>query len=389
MKRVLIYCDDFFPNNTGYANAFLGLIESLLTNTSDIYIEVITTFPLGDNIEIERKNLRITRLKNIKIPKIGFLIKSICNSIFINRYFFKKEFDLLFVETFDNVFFLSFLSKRICKKTLVRVHSTSDTEYTFFSHSFLFNIRRFIIKKFIIKKIKFFASTNNFHIDFMKKHYFKDNVIEIGEKAFFLIPNTTSIDAEDIVIKNTNSDKIKLMMLGRMDDLGFNQKGFFDFLLSLKLLSTDQISKFDITIVGKGKNISNVHQFTKEYNNIKVIENLSHKDCLALMKSIDAIVLPSRYEGLSMFALESIALGKICLFSKVGGLIDLVDGNGMLFDPQSFEQLSNNLKTLIGLKDEEILLMKARSREIYLNKFSSMPVCERFLFAYHAISLIK
>lgn len=389
MNKTLIFCDDFYPNNTGYSNAFIGLIDSLLNENKDICVEVITTFQLGDREELKRENLTIKRIKKIPIPILGYILTSIYASILINKYFFKNNFNLLFVETFDNVFFLSFLSKKICKHTIVRAHSTSDTEYTFYSKHFKYKFRKYLLKNYISKKIKFFASTNSFHLNFIKENYLDNNLIDIGNKYFFVIPNTTKLENAKIILKDVNNDKIKLMILGRMDTLGFNQKGFLDFIISLNILNENELSKFEINIVGNGIKLDYVKNITDKYQNIIFFENLSHEECINLLIDVDLVILPSRYEGLSMFALESLALGKICLFSKVGGLIDLVDGNGYLFEPQSFIEISDSLRKITNLDKVDLMLMKKKSLQIYDENFSQKQVSSKFNFAFNIVKLIE
>lgn len=388
MNKILFFCDDFYPNNTGYANAFIGLIDSILNENKDVSIELITTFPLGKCNELKRDNFKIKRIKKIQIPILGYILTSIYSSIFVNKYFFKNKFDLLFVETFDNVFFLSFLSKKICKNTIVRAHSTSDTEYTFYSKNFKYKFRKFLIKNIISKKIFFFASTNNFHINFIKKKYFQNNLIDIGDKFFFVIPNTLKLEKKNSLLE-ININKIKVMILGRMDALGFNQKGFLDFIISLNLLDDNEISRLDIRIVGSGIKLDYVKQITSKYSNIEFFENLNHKECLNLLHEVDLVILPSRYEGLSMFALESIAFGKICLFSNTGGLVDLIKENGYLFEPQSFLELSISLKKIINLNVNDLMLMKRKSLQLYEEQFSQKQVSEKFHFAFKIIKLLN
>lgn len=60
-------------------------------------------------------------------------------------------------------------------------------------------------------------------------------------------------------------------------------------------------------------------------------------DIPSLLKSVDAIVLSSKYEGLSLSSIEGMASGKPFIASDVPGLSDVVGGAGILF-PQGNEQ---------------------------------------------------
>lgn len=153
MKKVMFYCHVFYPQNSGYSNAFQNLINSILDYLKDIHITVVTPYPLGENKELERDRLEIIRLKpKINIRKIKY---------FLNDYFFAKEvserfksggYNLLFIETFDQSIFINSLDSSIYEKVIVRIHSTNETEYTIFDQSIDYKIRKFIIQKFLSKK---------------------------------------------------------------------------------------------------------------------------------------------------------------------------------------------------------------------------------------------
>ena len=377
MKKVMFYCHVFYPLNSGYSNAFQNLINAILDYSSEIQITVVTPYELGENKELERDGLKIVRLKpKINIRKIRY---------FLNDYFFAREvskkfklenYNLLFVETFDQSLFINSLDSDIYDKTIIRIHSTSETEYTIFDKSISNKIRKFVISNFLSKKVINIASTNSFHIDFAKKYYFDENVIEIGNKNFFIIPNTIKNDNE--IIDLNVGDKLKLFILGRMDRLGFNQKGFLDFIHALKLLDDKVVNRFEITVVGKGNEKSKILSLAKEFHNITFIDELPHLQTINFLKQSDIVVLPSRYEGLSMFALEGLATGNAVIFSKTGGLIDLVDGNGLFFEPQDIDSLVEALVKISNLPKDEIIKMKSKSIEIVKEKFIPFIVAKKF-----------
>lgn len=377
MRKILIYCHVFYPQNTGYANAFLNFINSILDTLDDVYITVVTPYSLEGKEEIRKDRLDIVRLTpKVNIKKVRY---------FLNEYFYAKEvsnkfksenYDLLLVETFDQPIFLSSLDSSIYNKTIVRIHSTSDTEYTIFDKSIDFKIKKFFLQKFVSKRVLNIASTNSFHIEFAKKHYFDENVIEIGNKNFFIIPNPIKIDNQFIDLNV--GDKLKLFILGRMEKLGFNQKGFLDFIYALKLLDSEVLNRFEITIVGSGSEKSRIISLTQEFNNITFIDQLEHAETIQFLKESDVIVLPSRYEGLSMFALEGLSTGNAVLFSKTGGLIDLVDGNGLFFEPQNIDSLAESLIKISNFSKEEVIKMKSKSIQIAKEKYSPFLVASKF-----------
>lgn len=380
MKKVMFYCHVFYPQNSGYSNAFQNLINAVLDYYEDIDITVVTPYPLGNNEELKKDRLNIIRLKpKIKIRKIKYIINDYFFAKKVSKIFKNGKFDSLFVETFDQAIFLNFLDRDIYNKLIVRVHSTNETEYTFWGKALEYKIRKFMIRNFLNKNILNIASTNNFHIKFVKKYYFKDNLIEIGNKNFYVLPNTLNFN---IQCDNLEAgEKLNLFLLGRMDKLGINQKGFLDFIYSLKLIKLiepDIINKFDVTIVGDGDERQKLIELSKDFNNINFIRKLSHNETIEYLKESDIVILPSRYEGLSMFALESLATGNAVIFSKTGGLIDLVENNGLLFEPQNIESLAKSLIEITKLNKKDILNMKFNSIKLYERKFFPYEIAKKF-----------
>ena len=377
MKKVMFYCHVFYPEISGYSNAFQNLINSILDNDPDLEVTVITPFRLPQGVdEIIRDRLNVLRLfPVVKIRKIRYFINEYFYAKQVSKKFLNENFDLLIIETFDQAIFINFLDSGIYNKMAVRVHSTNETEYTIFGNSIEYKLRRYLIKAKISKKLKWILSTNSFHVNFVKKYYFDENLISIGDKSFFVLPNAVNITAPDDF---SVSEKLKLFTLGRMDNLGNNQKGFTDFIYALKLLPKNVLDKFEIKIVGKGDMRDKLISLCKDFNNVTFIDGMPHREIINELKCSDVVILPSRYEGMSMFALEGLAAGNACLFSRTGGLIDMVDDNGILFEPQNIESIASALTDLANLDSGSLIKMKKKSVDICEKKFSSKVVAQKF-----------
>ena len=384
MKKIMFYCHVFYPQNTGYSNAFQNLISSIIENDVNAEVTVITPFTLPDGeAELNKDRLKVIRLlPKVKLRKVRYFINDYFYAKFVSKKFKTENYDLLIVETFDNPFFINSLDDFIFEKMAVRIHSTNETEYTIFSDRFNYKFGKYLIKYHVSKKIKWILSTSSFHIDFAKKYYFDDNLINIGDKSFFVLPNSVNTFAPDDF---SVSEKVKIFNLGRMDYLGNNQKGFSDFIYALKLLPKGVLDKFEIKIVGKGDMRSSLINLCKNIDNVTFIEEMPHKEVISALKSSDVIILPSRYEGLSMFALEGLATGNACLFSRTGGLIDMVDDNGILFEPQNIESIASALTDLANLDANSLIEMKKKSIDICEKRFSSKVVAEKFRTIFEVI----
>ncbi|MER2493230.1 glycosyltransferase family 4 protein [Catenovulum sediminis] len=376
MRKILIYCHEFFPINSGYSNAFFNLAKALVNQNSNVEVIIATpTSNAGQEIEYER--IQVVRLDSpVKIPKVRYFLNPIFYAKQIEKVVNEKCIDDIIIETFDDFIFLGFLNKHIFKKAIVRIHSTSDTEYAMFFPGLIYKLRKLFIQNYISKKVEWIASTNQYHIDFAKQYYLKDNLYEISKKGFFVIPNTITGSK---LPERTNNSKIKMTILGRMNYEGFLQKGFFDFAAALKLLDNSVLQKFDIQIIGDGPLKNKVKFLLEGVDNVTFVDKLTHEEVLELLVQTDVAVLPSRYEGLSMFALEALYSSCLCLFSNTGGLKDLAceEKNGFFFETQNIEMLASKIKVISELDSSKLEQMKKNSKEHFDNFFSERIVSQK------------
>ncbi|MGF6351379.1 glycosyltransferase family 4 protein [Variovorax sp. W2I14] len=95
------------------------------------------------------------------------------------------------------------------------------------------------------------------------------------------------------------------------------------------------------------------------------------KDALdAVYRDCDATIVPSRWEGFGLVAVEAMARGKPVFASAVGGLVDIVehDRSGRLF---SLDQMDQALRDIDGLSDAALQQMGQTGRRIFEEKFTS------------------
>lgn len=388
--KILWYCNTYPPSVSGYAKAFFSLINSVNNNLDDIYEVVVLTpekeaaaFSNSQSIiEINNKHtssyfwlpatfrkMMLTFLRWIEIRRK--IIKT----------FDQNGSDIFFVETFDNALPISFLPRRILDRTVVRIHAINETESAYFLSSFKYKLLRFAIER-LTKKIRYIFSTSQFHIDFCVTHFLKGNLFEAADKIFCIVPNClTSLDKHAVCsMDSIQSNKRLFVTLGMLDWRKAKQKGFDDLLHAISLLSDDDKAKFDLVFIGQG---DQRESFIKKsqilgIRNITFVERMSNEDVVGLLNTSDVVILPSRFEGQSIFATEALFSGNAVIFSDTGGLSGMVDLNGYLFQPQNILQLADAIKAVIGISDRSLLEMKERSKQLYLEKFSPKEVAKIF-----------
>jgi len=372
IKRVLIYCPVFLPETSGYTHAFKQLINNLLDN--GLLVDVLTPQLLNAN-ETEpfvHQNLNIFRYKpTLKIWGLGLFYEYYKQAQFINKLKKQHFYQLFFIETGDVPLLTFFLSKSILKKTAVRFHSTSDTEYLHLGSHKKYKLRRWFWRYLSGHKIKFVCATNQYHLDYaIDKVLHQPNI-----KNKQVITNT--IDAK-VVDFSKKYSRLTFVMLGRMDEEGYKQKGFDVLLKALVKVKDDMVAaNAQLIIIGEGSEFTNFKVSVSQFDFIALKSNLPHHLLLELLNQSHIVLLPSLYEGVSMFALEALANGNAIIFAKTGGLIEMVNGNGFLVEPGNAEELASVIKQIIALKNIRIL----QEQSLYLaqNRFSAQVQLKQFM----------
>ena len=181
---------------------------------------------------------------------------------------------------------------------------------------------------------------------------------------------------KDIEPTRTNSEPRegppRLVFIGRLD----RQKGF-DRLLK----AAQRVSQEEVTLIAIGDVVRGNDRPSSEGIAIELTGWLPRGEVADAMAAADAIVMPSRWEGLPLVALEAMRAGKAIIATDGGAFTHLLrDGeNGVLIDPEDPEFLATVLKTY-SREDFEAMGQVARRdfREKYLASRMSDEICELY-----------
>lgn len=110
---------------------------------------------------------------------------------------------------------------------------------------------------------------------------------------------------------------------------------------------------YNVWFVGKGEREDAVRGLAKELGILNRVEFLGiREDIPELMGEADIFVLSSHWEGFGLVVVEAMASGLPVIASNVKGLASVVNGAGLLFEPQDYEELSEKIKLIA---EDEIL----------------------------------
>lgn len=162
----------------------------------------------------------------------------------------------------------------------------------------------------------------------------------------------------------SSKDTFNILFVGRVSE----EKGIECLLKALAVLSKNLKQRLETKIVGVGSDtyVEYVKREIKRLNlnTVKILGGVDHKKLERYYDDADVFVLASRREGMPLVILEAMAHAKPVIATKVGGIPELVKHgiNGLLFDPDNFQQLAQHLTNLVenrkvaielGLKAQE------------------------------------
>lgn len=142
-------------------------------------------------------------------------------------------------------------------------------------------------------------------------------------------------------------DVFSVMIPGRL----VHEKGHSDFLQALALLRA-QGRKLSVTLAGHGPIRPALERQIGQLgldDCVSITGPLAHRQLLDVVQAADLVVVPSRFEGFGLTALEAMALGRPVLATTAGGLPEVIEhgASGWLVPAQDPAQLAQAIGQLL------------------------------------------
>lgn len=205
------------------------------------------------------------------------------------------------------------------------------------------------------------------------------------------IPN--GIDVELLHVKyaglNPSDGITRLISVGRFTD----QKNIH---VSVKAFSELCNEKLIYNIIGEGPYKEQIEEATAGNEYINLLGTMSRDQVMQEVGKADVVVMPSLWEGLSIFMLEAMSLGKIMMLSDISSFRNVV-GERKLVNSEQYRRCSwgylvqNNsdgyiraYKDYIALNHKEKKKMNNESYEI-AQKFSINATAEKYIKTYISV----
>jgi glycosyltransferase involved in cell wall biosynthesis len=241
------------------------------------------------------------------------------------------------------------------------------------SHGWAFDQRISPIKKIVYAAIERFLSVKS-DATICISPYEKRIAEQVGIQGCVCIPNGIDPDCDQASDGGETVQRSRtVLFVGRLD----RQKG-----IDLLLDSYQRIRpSFKLIVVGdevRG-DLAIARPDCVEFKGW-----LSGSELADLYRTCDALIIPSRWEGFGLVAIEAMARKKAVFASKVGGLADIVrhKETGWLFE---LEEIDGMLIDIDAFPDDLLRRMGERGREVFEREFTANRMNNEIVKVYTSV----
>ena len=180
------------------------------------------------------------------------------------------------------------------------------------------------------------------------------------------------------------SDTLRFALVGRLHPA----KGHEDLLPVLAKLKETGLD-FSVLFIGEGELEVTLKATVKQMKlEDRVYFTGFRSDVISLLKSVDWLLMPSRWEGLPMTLLESMACGTPALASQVGGIPEVIKhgSNGYLYPAGDADALFRQMQQLLQQQSVSPEMQAAACNTIG-KKYSAASVTRAYETLYEQVNV--
>ena len=192
------------------------------------------------------------------------------------------------------------------------------------------------------------------------------------------------LPALDFEPRPLNFDEPRLLCVGRLA----GQKGF-DIAIDAVALMIERLPQVHLSIAGDGSDLENLRERVTRYgleNHVEFLGAVSPERVRRLMDASNIILMPSRFEGFPLVALEAAQVGRPIVASDVDGLAEaVVNGEtGVLVQREDPHSLANAVISLLENPDHAHRLA-ALARETVEDKYTLQASLRAYEILYRRL----
>lgn len=194
--------------------------------------------------------------------------------------------------------------------------------------------------------------------------FYRKKFIEFGVNPERVVHIPNFLDREKPVVNKRVDSEQYFLYFGRLSE----EKGILTLVKAMK-----DVNSF-LYIVGSGPLKEDIQEYisTNNMTNIKLLGFKSGQELIDIVGNAKAVVLPSEwYENGPYSAIEALQLGRPIIGANIGGIPELVDGNGYLFESGNIEQLKKCITYVDEMNDGKCKILQKNSVDLFKNMYTS------------------
>jgi glycosyltransferase involved in cell wall biosynthesis len=203
------------------------------------------------------------------------------------------------------------------------------------------------------------------------------DILAIRSDRIKIIPNGIDISEFKPLAEDMDSERLLVLFAGRLTE----QKGLDILKEAIYLLRNEEVfPEIEFLIAGTGELQPLANRLSDEFDNVRY---LGHVDAMKnLYNQVDALAVPSRWEGLPYSCLEAQSCGLPVIGSNIPGIRDIIidERTGILIRPEDPESLKDGILALFEMKrnqKEGIRTMRKAARKNIEENYSKEIIFSR------------
>lgn len=205
--------------------------------------------------------------------------------------------------------------------------------------------------------------------------FYRDKFIEFGVAADRVVHIPNFLDRECPVVNQRDDRNNYILYLGRLSE----EKGI------MTLVKAAGKTGYPTYIAGSGALRQQIEDIIHSQNidNIKMLGFISGQELIDYVGNARAVVLPSEwYENGPYSAIEALQLGRPIIGADIGGIPELVDGNGFLYESGNIEELAQAMRKLYSMSEEEYFALEENSEKLFKKNYTGQGHYEKLMRVY-------
>lgn len=193
--------------------------------------------------------------------------------------------------------------------------------------------------------------------------FYRRKFIEFGINPQKIVHIPNFLDREKTLVNRRIDHQKYFLYFGRLSE----EKGILTLVKAMK-----DVASY-LYIVGSGYLKGEIERYIEDNKakNIKMLGFKSGQELIDIVGNAKAVVLPSEwYENGPYSAIEALQLGRPIIGSDIGGIPELVDGNGFLYESGNVKDLRNRIDYVAHMDKTQYCEMERQSYCLFENIYT-------------------